>query len=226
MPECPENALFITENKVFWNQNACIQCDNCIKVCPSNSSPKTVQLTVDELFEKIGGTLVFTSGLTISGGECTAQYDFLLEFLKEAKARNISVFVDTNGNLNPGKMAVLAKYFDKAMLDIKSADPNEHFRSTESEFDFVIENADYLLKNNKLHEIRTVIVPELLDNEKNVAEIGRLIAKNNPDLLYKLIKYRRLGVKNGEALKEPEDDYLEKLKIIAQKAGCKNVIVV
>lgn len=223
---CPSSALSLAEETVLWNEKACIQCDNCLKVCPSKSSPKTMQLSVDELFEKIEQALVFTSGITISGGECTVQYEFLLELLKEAKRRNISAYIDTNGNLSTEKMSILAKYFDKAMLDIKSYNYSEHLNYTGAKLDKVLQNAEYLLKTNKIYEVRTVIVPELLNNIENVKKTSTLIARYNPKIRYKLIKFRPSGVLNSENMKQPDDMYIEKLKNIAEQSMCENVIIV
>ena len=44
--------------------------------------------------------------------------------------------------------------------------------------DIVLKNAHYLGSLGKLYEVRTVIVPELLDNELNVKEISKLINEN------------------------------------------------
>ena len=41
------------DGKVLWDENKCIDCDTCIKVCPHGSTPKTYEYTVDDLMEKI-----------------------------------------------------------------------------------------------------------------------------------------------------------------------------
>ncbi|MBY6921921.1 glycine radical enzyme activase, partial [Clostridium botulinum] len=70
------------------------------------------------------------------------------------------------------------------------------------------------------------IVPDLLDNEKNVFEISKLIASLNPNIRYKLIKYRSMGVRKEKIdSKIPKDEYMENLKNIALKNGCKNIII-
>ncbi len=80
------------------------------------------------------------------------------------------------------------------MVDVKSFDNEEHKMLTKRNNDMVLKNVRYLASINKLYEIRTVIVPDLLDNEKNVFEISKLIASLDSNIRYKLIKYRPMGL--------------------------------
>lgn len=50
------------------------------------------------------------------------------------------------------------------MIDIKSYNLKEHIKLTGKDNKTVLDNVKYLGKINKLYEIRTVIVPEILDN--------------------------------------------------------------
>ncbi len=183
-------------------------------------------MTVEQVLVEIEKARSFISGITVSGGECTVQYDFLLALLKGAGKININAFIDTNGYIRVEQMKELSTYFDKAMLDIKSFDEKEHLFLTGKPLAPVIANAGYLLQNNKLHEIRTVIVPEKLDNKRNVENIARLIAGTNPQVTYKLIKFRQAGVKNETLTREPSDVFMGTLRKTAQLAGCLNVEVI
>jgi pyruvate-formate lyase-activating enzyme len=72
-----------------------------------------------------------------------------------------------------------------------------------------------------------VIVPGLIDNYRNVAEISRLISKLNSNIRYKLIKFRPIGVLDKmKKTPVPSDVLMEELKNSAMENGCKNVIVV
>ena len=222
---CETNALQLVNNKINFDSELCTSCDNCINICPSYSSPKTQQYTVDELFKIILKAKPFISGITISGGECTVQYDFLKAILIRAKKENISAFIDTNGHLEPLKMQELSKYFDKAMLDIKSFAPKEHLKLTGKSNNFVLQNADFLLKSDKIYEIRTVIVSDFLENEKNVEEISKIISKSQTKVNYKIIKFRNHNIKSKHKLTEPSDKLMNKLKIIAEKNNCNCIVV-
>jgi pyruvate formate lyase activating enzyme len=224
---CHYNALKLEDTKVIWDNTSCSRCDECIKICKRNSSPKAPYMTVEEVLSEIDKNKSFISGITVSGGECTLQSEFLTYLFREVKKINLTSFVDTNGSVPLWEHKELVDVMDMAMVDIKSYDDEEHVRLTGMGNATVIENVKYLAKLNKIYEIRTVIVPEVLDNYNNVDKISKLISSLNPDIRYKLIKYRQIGVRVGMPYSyTPKDDTMNELKAIAENNGCKNVVVV
>ena len=184
-------------------------------------------MTVEEVVGEIEKNKFFISGITVSGGECTLQSEFLTHLFREVKKMNLTCFVDTNGSVPLWEHKELVDVMDMAMVDIKSYNNEEHKRLTGMGNTTVIENVKYLAKLNKIYEIRTVIVPEVLDNYNNVDKISKLIAILNPDIRYKLIKYRQIGVRT-EIINSytPNDEIMKKLVEIASNNGCKNVVIV
>ena len=63
---------------------------------------------------------------------------------------------------------------DKFMIDVKSMDEKEHIKVTGLNNDIVIKNLKYLLDLDKVYEIRTVIAPNL-NNENTVREVSKII---------------------------------------------------
>lgn len=224
---CPYYALSMVNNQVIWEKKLCQNCDECLKVCPNNSSPKSVWMSVDEVLERIEKIKVFISGITVSGGECTLQIDFLTALFKEVKKLGLTVFVDTNGSTPLWKHKQFVDVMDMSMIDLKSYDSKEHLMLTGMDNKIVIENIKYLTSINKLYEVRTVIVPKVLDNYNNVDKISKLIASLNPKIRYKIIKYRQIGVRT-EIINSysPSDEMMEDLAHIAEKNGCENIILV
>lgn len=224
---CPTDALGLTEGRMVWNSDACIKCDACLGACDSKSSPKAVYMTVDDIMKKIHKVRPFISGITVSGGECTLQKDFMVELFCRAHESGLTAFVDTNGSLDFSEEEKLTASMDKAMLDIKSFDEKEHIMLTGMTNATVLRNAEYLAGLDKLYEIRTVIVPELLDNVRNVDGISRLIAGLKPDIRYKLISFRPVGVvESMRSIPVPSDLLMQDLKRMAESNGCHNVLVV
>ncbi len=223
---CPDRALSVQDGKVRWDIKKCSRCDMCIKVCEYNSSPKVGLMSVEEVMEQIAKVRPFISGITVSGGECTLQPDFLRGMFTEVKKLGLSTFVDTNGSIPFREMPELTGLMDKAMVDIKAYEIDEHMKLTGQDNLNVIENVRFLARQDKLYEIRTVIVPDLLENLKNVDSISRLIADLNPDIRYKLIKYRPFGVRQNKMKSSvPTAKLLEELVQTAKSNGCKNIIV-
>ena len=117
---CPVNALEMNNGKVLWDEDKCVECDNCIKTCKILSTPRTKDYSVDELFEEIKKVRPFIQGITVSGGECTLNADFLVElFTKVKEELNLTCFVDTNGTLDLSEKEDLVNATDKFMLDVK-----------------------------------------------------------------------------------------------------------
>lgn len=224
---CPAGALSTRNGAVAWDSNKCIRCDACLAVCRSKSSPKAVRMTVDEVMKAILKVKPFISGITVSGGECTLQKEFLIDLFPKVHELGLTAFADTNGSIDFSKEDRLTAVMDKAMLDIKSFDEEEHKMLTGMTNRIVLKNAEYLAKLNKLYEIRTVIVPGILDNRRNVAEVGRLIAELDADIRYKLIRFRPVGVlEDMKKVEMPSDELMAELKNSAEEKGCRNVIVV
>jgi YjjW family glycine radical enzyme activase len=184
-------------------------------------------MTVNGIMKKIEKVKPFISGITVSGGECTLQKEFLVELFEEVHKLGLTAFVDTNGSIDFSKEERLVAAMDMVMLDIKSFGEEEHRMLTGMSNNIVLMNAKYLAKLNKLYEIRTVIVPGLLDNSNNVAEVSRMIARLNPNIRYKLIRFRPIGVIGKlRNTPMPSNELMKELKDSAEGNGCQNVIVV
>ncbi len=225
---CPTKALKLINNKVNWDENVCINCDNCIKTCKFLSSPKTKEVDIDYLFNKIKAIKPFIRGITVSGGECTLYSKFIEKlFIKVKNELGLTCLIDSNGSIDFEKnMSSLISVCDGVMLDIKAINPIFHKEITFKNNDIVLKNLNYLLKINKLEEVRTVCLPNFeKKNEETVREVSKIIQNKTK---YKLIKYRYYGVReeginkfNKTITSNEEIDRLEK---IANENGCNNII--
>ena len=165
------------------------------------------------MFNEIKEISPFIQGITVSGGECTLNADFLIELFKKVKNElNLTCFVDTNGGIDLTEYKDLVDIADKFMLDIKSIDENEHIKVTGVSNEIVLKNLEYLLAQDKLYEVRTVIAPNL-DNEKTVKKVADIIKQK---CKYKFNAYRKYGVRkegielHGEV--GPSEEELNHLK--------------
>ena len=205
---CPVNALKMVDKKVVWDKNICVDCDQCIRTCDNLSTPKVIDYTVDDLFNEIKEISPFIQGITVSGGECTLNADFLVKLFTKVKSElNLTCFADTNGNIDLSQYEELVECTDKFMLDVKSIDEEEHKILTGCSNDIVLKNLKYLLEKDKLHEVRTVIAPNI-NNEATVREIAKIVDNK---CKIKLNIYRKHGVRkegldfHGEASPSKEE---------------------
>ena len=184
-------------------------------------------MTVEDVLKAIENVRPFISGITISGGECMLQKEFVIELCEAVKRLGLTAFIDSNGSIPFYGDDRLINAIDMVMLDVKSFDREEHKMLTGQDNEIVLKNMKFLASINKLYEIRTVIVPDVLDNERNVDMASKRLAGLNPNIKYKLIKYRPIGVRT-DIIKSsvPTDEMMTRLKDIAVKNGCKDVMVI
>ena len=180
----------------------CLYCHNpeTIEIMKEgNCSDDVTAMTVEEIMNEITEVAPFISGITVSGGECTLQWRFLTELFTAVKEKwpKMTCFVDSNCSfpLWTEEKKEFVEIFDKMMIDIKGFSEEEHNLITGTTNRTVIENFRFLAGLDKVYEVRTVIVPEITDNEKMVDNISKLIAECNSDIKYKIIKFRQNGVR-------------------------------
>ena len=204
----------------------CLYCHNpeTITNGPSNDLKR---LTVEDVVTEIKKVQPFLSGITVSGGECTLQKEFLTELGHAVKDLGLTFFIDTNGSTDLEAAPELMAVVDQVMLDVKSFDSEEHQMLTRHSNEIVLKNLHHLASIGKLYEVRTVIVPDVLNNDHNVDQISWLLASLDPEVRYKLIKYRPLGVRSHLIeSRVPSDSTMENLKKMAEANGLENVVTV
>jgi YjjW family glycine radical enzyme activase len=224
VPLCPSGALELIKGKVVYYKNLCTNCDLCIKNCEYNSSPKTQMYSIEELISIIKKYRFFIRGITFSGGECTLNSEFIIEASKNIKNLNLDVYLDSNGKFDFKSKKELMENIDKVMLDIKAWDRDDHIKLTGYDNNDVLYNLKELIKADKLFEVRTVVIPEFLNNELTIREVSKLIANKN--IRYKLIKYRPHGVRKNVNFNVPQREYMEYLKNIALEEGVEDIIII
>lgn len=177
-------------------------------------------VTVDELiplltedkdfYETSGG------GVTVSGGECLMQADFLRELLSRLKDMGIHTAVDTSGYAAREALDKVILYTDIFLYDIKAVDDGVHKRCTGVSNKRIIENLLYLDSKGCKTEIRIPYVPCYNDGE--VEGIARLLAplKNVtrvrvlPYHSYAGSKYEALGMTQTLPDRMPTDEEIKK----------------
>ncbi len=227
---CPTKSISIEKKKIVWNKKLGRDCDLCVKTCKNYASPKTETYSVQELLDEVRKVKSFVRGVTFSGGECSLNYEFITEFFKAVKSNfsDFTCFVDTNGlvDFSEEKYSDFVKFTDFFMLDVKAFSENEHINLTKRTNINVLKNLDFLMKINKLYEIRTVVVNDILTNEFTIKKVSEIIA--NSEVRYKIIKFRNIGVRDDflKSSASPQDEYMNKLKITSKDLGVKNVILI
>lgn len=227
---CPTGALSMVDGKVVWNEKTCCECDACLGACPNMSTPKTVEYSAEEIMGLLKNDIPFVRGVTVSGGECSLQRDFLIELFTMVKAKKKTTLMDSNGSYDYTADEELMAVCDGVMLDVKAWDDDEHMKLTGKSSYPVIENAKKLAKAGKLEEIRTVVVPGYLNNRETVDKITKLLAplQEEKPIRYRISAYRPFGVREPyrSEMRSPSRDELEELAEIARTNGFSEIVII
>jgi len=222
---CPTGAVAIRNGKQYWHSELCIMCDACIRTCSYNSSPRVRDLSASDIIQELKTAIAFVRGITVSGGECTLYPEFLCDLFSCAHEKGLSCFLDSNGSCNFEQFPELLDCTDGIMLDVKAV---SNYKSVSGVHDtFILDKAVFLAERRKLWEVRTTIVPNLMDAFEVVHKTCEAIALADNKIRYKLIKYRPMGVRKLQvtSLEIPDDGLMDKLADIVAGYSMTPVIV-
>ena len=190
---CPAGALRMDGESVVWDSAKCVGCDTCIKLCPHDASPKIRWMTVEDVVEEVRRAAPYIEGITTSGGECTLRNEFLIELFTAVHKLGKTCLIDSNGSFDFEKDPRVLAVSEGVMLDVKAVEQSWSDELISHPRDVVLKNLDYLLSVGKLHEVRTVILPNRdRENEETVRYVAAHIADG---CFYKIIRYRPYGVR-------------------------------
>ena len=158
-------------------------------------------ITVEEALREIEKDAVFyqrnSGGLTVSGGEPTAQPEFLMELLKEAESRYLNTAMETCGYAPYEILREVAAHLDTFIIDLKHLDPVLHKANTGVDNALILDNIKKL--SSEFRDlpilIRTPVIPGFNDSEKAVEGICCFIENlEGRRISYELLAYHRLGM--------------------------------
>jgi pyruvate formate lyase activating enzyme len=149
---CPEKALEIKKDYIVVNFLKCSLCGECVENCPQGAleligKERTVQEVLSEVlpdkpfFENSDG------GVTISGGEPTLQFKFLIALLKAFQKNNIHTALETCGYFKPEYLDELIAHVDLFLYDLKHPDSKKHEKYTHVPNERILANFKYIVKH-------------------------------------------------------------------------------
>lgn len=192
---------------VVFMQGCAMRCKYCHN--PETWAGGGANWTAKALFDKVYRYSRYwgkDGGITVSGGEPLLQMDFVTEFFKLAKARNVHTAIDTAGqpfSLDEkwlGSFKELMEVTDLVMLDFKDWREEHHKELTGFGNRNIIEMARWLSDNGKDMWIRHVLVPGLTDDENDLAEMGNFISELKTVKKVEVLPYHALGMFKWEKL--------------------------
>ncbi|MCW7553921.1 YjjW family glycine radical enzyme activase [Endozoicomonas gorgoniicola] len=201
--QCPSEALSLNDGKISWNSRQCESCDQCLDICPVNSSPMVEEKTVEELLQQIRVASPFIDGITLSGGEATVQLKFVKAFFTAVKndsaLNHLTCLIDSNGYLPLSAWKSVLPVMDGAMIDLKAMDADLHKWLTGRDNFRVFQTIEYLASVSKLIEVRLLIIPNINDTAEEKMAVKDYLSSLNTNINIKVNAFSNKAVK-GEAI--------------------------
>jgi len=163
------------------DKGKCITCFQCVEACEYGALIISGEMrTTDEIIEEVARDESFFEqsggGMTLSGGEPSAQPKFALSLLKAAKERGINTALDTCGYQSYEVLNKLLEYTDYVLYDIKNMDEAAHIRQTGVSNKLILENLKKIAARDDVKTyIRLPLLPNINDSEENIRKTGEFI---------------------------------------------------
>lgn len=195
---CPNYAQKIKDNKHYVDWHLCDLAGECVKVCPSGAlkiigTYTEVDLIISEVlkdkkyYDKTGG------GITISGGEPMAQFEFTKELLIESKKNGLHTVLDTCGYGDQNHYKEIMNYVDLFLFDYKFTDEELHKDYTGVSNKEILANLDFLYNNGASIILRCPLIPGINDNDSHLNGIKNIIGKYPRLKSVEIMPYHNMG---------------------------------
>jgi pyruvate formate lyase activating enzyme len=232
---CPSGAARRDgEGRIAHAPALCQGCGGCVETCHADARRLFGRaMTVAEVMAEVRKDRAFYrqsgGGVTVSGGEPTAQAAFTQQLLRECRRQGLHTAVETCGYCDWPELAAIAEHLDLALYDLKHMNSDAHQRLTGVRNDLILENLRRLAGRGTLEiRVRVPVIPGYNDGEPDVADLAAFVAGlpgvAGVEMLayhpYGTGKYARCGrVSALGALEPPTQGRLEELAAVIRARG-------
>lgn len=195
---CPHKCHVMKNGRHEYNRNSCARCGLCAKECYAQAL-ETIgkSMTVAEVMEEVRKDCPFyqTSGggMTLSGGEPMAQYEFSKALLRAAKKDKINTAMETCGYAPFDLYADILDDVDLFLYDYKETDPVLHKKFMGVGNALILENLFALDEREKQLVLRCPIIPGLNDRNDHFAGIAATANRLKHIVEIQVLPYHPLG---------------------------------
>jgi pyruvate formate lyase activating enzyme len=155
---CPQQGITLGEKRLSIDRVRCLGCFACSRACPTGAvEAKGREISVKELARELLKDRAYfgaEGGVTLSGGEALMQAE-TIELLRELHAADVSVAVDTCGQIKPERLDAALAYADLVLYDLKLVDSAEHERWTGVGNELIVANLARVVQWATARKIRS-----------------------------------------------------------------------
>ena len=142
---------------------------------------KTVTEIIDDVLKDIDFYEESGGGLTLSGGEIFAQFEFAKAILKAAKEVGLHTAIETTAFVEHEKFVDLIQYVDFIYTDLKHYNTLKHKKVVGVNNHLIIKNIHYAFAQNKTIVLRIPVIPNFNDSLNDAEEFASLFNSLNID---------------------------------------------
>jgi len=191
------------------------------------------KIELNELFNLIKMDLTLADSVGFTGGEPCLQPELLLETFKWSRKIGVKTFLNTNGSLP----SVIENLINQQLLDYVAFDVKAPLKQNNySKVIGVSSGVEKIISNIKdtirlcIHnfqdfEVRTTIVPTLIDDEDSIKEIARAIRGVPSYILQQFYPSNNVLNEQLRKMHSPKRVDLQALARVAKEEGVKNVYI-
>ncbi|MBR6430775.1 MAG: glycyl-radical enzyme activating protein [Oscillospiraceae bacterium] len=224
---------------VDTDRTNCDNCGKCAEVCTAKALYMCgTDYTLEEVMQRVRRDVPFFKrsggGVTVSGGECLCQHEFLLEILKQCKSEGIHTAVDTTGFAPWSSIEPVLPYTDLFLYDLKNMDSRLHKLATGVPNELILENAQKIAKAGGKFQIRIPMIPLFNDSQESFEQFGKFILTLGDAVeVVQLLPYHKMGTVKWERLQRhnkvfesvpPKDELVQARKAYLESLGL-NVMI-
>lgn len=188
-------------------------------------------VTVKEVLDEVEKDRIYFwrsgGGITLSGGEATAQPEFAHALLACAKERGINTCIETTGFAEWSVYENIIPYLDTVLLDIKHVDSLKHREFTRQPNERILENAKKMVEFGANVIVRVPVVPTFNATHEEIEAIAEY-AKSIGIKKMHLLPYHSFGADKYTALSReytlkhissPANEEMLNFKALVEKKG-------
>ena len=186
----------------------CIGCRKCETVCPKQAisivgSDKTITDVLEIIQQDTLFYLSSGGGVTLGGGEVTAQPEFAANLLTECQRLGIHTAIETSGYVKLDSLLKIAQFTDLFLYDIKHIDSERHYELTGVPNERILDNLTELIRRGFAVKVR---MPLLRGLNASQDTLGRTLEFLQTFKCYKnfqgidLLPYHKLGINKYKQL--------------------------
>ena len=200
---CPREAITLDSSDTtlpvpIINWSLCDLCLDCVDVCVTGTLSRIGQVfSLAEVMDIIGLDQPFYArsggGVTLSGGEPTAQPEFSHAILEACRSLDIHTTIETSGACDWESLGQLLPSTDLVYYDLKQINPTLHDQYTGISNTRILENLGRLVSNHDNIIVRLPLIPGYNDDDDHMLELASYLASLDSHLKLELIPYHQLG---------------------------------